>query len=208
MNETKKSGLPLPVLFVIGAGMMVGGWYFSKNPPASLANFYHSLEAQGIPLDFGKTISALGVFFMLFGVIRKFYFDPLDEAIDARTNELETTFSEAESLRADMNKMRTDYESRLAQTEAEAREQIQAQVREAQELGKQLRTEAAAQAEEMKRNAIAEIESEREKVMRDLQIRVVNLTLQATEKLLGENVDSEKNRKLVEEFIEKVEVPR
>ena len=103
--------------------------------------------------------------------------------------------------------MRSEYEARIAKTELDAREQIQAQLKEAQALAQQLKTEAAAQAEAMKRAASEDIANERDKVMRELQINVVNLTLQATEKLLGENVDSAKNRKLIEEFITKVEAP-
>ena len=42
--------------------------------------------------------------------------------------------------------------------------------------------------------------------MNELRLEVVNLTLAATEKLLGENMDSDKNRRLVQDFIDKVEV--
>lgn len=192
---------------VIGIVLMAGGFYVSKEDPFHMKPALETLEHQGIPLDPGKTVSAIGVFLILFQLIKSFYFNPLDEAIHNRTSELENTFSEAEGLRSEINQMRTDYEARLAKTEVEAREQIQTQVREAQALGQQLRAEAAAQAEEMKRSASSEIAAERDKVMRELQISVVNLTLQATEKLLGENVDSEKNRKLVEEFIQQVEAP-
>jgi F-type H+-transporting ATPase subunit b len=203
-SSTKSGGSILPGL-IAGIVLMVGGGVLKQvwHP-----EFLHTLEQQGIPLDPGKTVSAIGVFLILFGVIRVFFFQPLDDAINQRTHELETTFSEAESLRADMTKMRSEYESRLAKTEADAREQIQTQVKEAQALGQQLRAEAAVQVEEMKRKAADEIAQQRDKVMRDIQLSVVNLTLQATEKLVGENIDSEKNRKLVEEFIQKVEVPR
>ncbi|MFQ3586508.1 MAG: ATP synthase F0 subunit B [Fimbriimonadaceae bacterium] len=98
------------------------------------------------------------------------------------------------------------YERRLAETEAAAREQIQAQMRQAQETAAQLRAEAASQAEQLKRRALDEIETERQKALTDLRIYVVNMALGATEKLVGENVDTERNRKLVDEFIEKVEV--
>lgn len=205
-EPTKRSGAAIP-LIVIGLALMAGGGWLAMNPPEGLKGFYESLEHQGIALDFGKTISAIGVFMVLFQVIKGFFFNPLDEAIHNRTSELESTFSEAETLRSEIKTMRSEYETRIVKTELDAREQIQAQLKEAQALAQQLKTEAAAQAEEMKRAASADIANERDKVMRELQINVVNLTLQATEKLLGENVDSEKNRKLVEEFITKVEAP-
>lgn len=52
-----------------------------------------------------------------------------------------------------------------------------------------------------------EINLSKDKLMIELRTEVANLTLSATERILGENVDSAKNRKLVAEFIEKAEVP-
>jgi F-type H+-transporting ATPase subunit b len=66
--------------------------------------------------------------------------------------------------------------------------------------------EASAKADELVRKAQEEIALEKDKVLTQLRLEVVNLTLGATEKILGASVDDEKNRKLVQEFIEKAEV--
>lgn len=189
---------------VIGVVMMVGGWYLSKQMHGN--EFLTKLEEQGIPLDPGKTISAIGVFLILFPVIRSFFINPLADAIDERTSNLERTFSEAEDLRNEMTKMKQEYEQRLVQTEASAREQIQAQIREATTLRQTLMAEATAKADEMVKKAQEEIALEKDKVMTALRLEVVNLTLGATEKILGQSMDDEKNRRLVQEFIEKAEV--
>lgn len=187
-----------------GVVLMVGGAWFSKNVHLG---FQETLEHQGIPLDLGKTISTIGVFLILFPVVRFFFLTPLQEAISRRTNELEGTFSEAEELRREMTQLRTDYEKRLQETEASAREQIQSQIKEAQKLRSDLMAEAGAKADDMIRRATEEIDAQREKLLTELRVEVVNLTLGATERLLGENMDTEKNRRLVREFVEKVEVP-
>jgi F-type H+-transporting ATPase subunit b len=202
-NPQKSSGLPYIVKFIIGAALMVGGVFISN----ATADLRHTLEEKGIPLDLGITVSVIGVFLILIPVLNTYYFKPLADAINERTTALETTFSEAEDLRAEMAKMKSDYEQRLAATEAEARSQIQAQIKEAQELRKTLMAEASAKADELVKRAQDEIESEKQKVLGQLRSEVVNLTLAASEKILGENMDSDKNRRLVAEFIDKVEVP-
>lgn len=203
--EPKPSSLPKVLIsIVIGAIIMVAGaWFSTTQHPA----FQEKLAEQGIPLDLGKTIATIGVFIILFPVIDFFFLTPLRQAINERTTSLETTFSEAEQLRAEMTRMKTDYDRRLAETEAAAREQIQGQIKEAQALRSRLEAEAAARAEEMTRRASEEIESDRRRVMTELRLEVVNLTLGATEKLLGENMDTERNRKLINDFVNKVEVP-
>lgn len=188
----------------IGVVMMIGGWWLSKQMRGN--EFLTKLEEQGIPLDPGKTISAIGVFLILFPVIRSFFINPLADAIDERTSNLERTFSEAEDLRNEMTKMKQEYEQRLVQTEASAREQIQAQIREATALRQTLMAEATAKADELVKKAQEEIALEKDKVMTALRLEVVNLTLGATEKILGQSMDDEKNRRLVQEFIEKAEV--
>jgi F-type H+-transporting ATPase subunit b len=193
----------IAVAMVLGAGLMVGGTWLSKNWHP---DFLVSLEEQGIPLDLGKTVAVIGVFMLLFPIIKFFFLNPLMESINTRNSELENTFSEAENLRQEMSKMRTEYEQRLAQTEAQARETIQAQIREATQLRQQLMAEASAKADELVRKAQEEIALEKDKVLTQLRLEVVNLTLGATEKILGASVDDEKNRKLVQEFIEKAEV--
>lgn len=202
-RESSSAGKTI-VSVVIGIVLMVGGGYLAVNwhPP-----FMATLEAQGIPLNLGATISVIGVFLILFPVIKMFFVSPLSTAIHDRTSQLERTFAEAEELRAEMTSMRSEYEQRLAATEASAREQIQAQITEAQALRQQLMADAAAKAEEMVKKAQQEIEGEKNRVMSELRLSVVDLTLAATEKVLGENVDNEKNRRLVNEFIDKVEVP-
>lgn len=192
------------VSIIIGIALMFGGGYLAATWHPQ---FITDLAAQGIPINPGATISVIGVFLILFPVIKIFFVNPLSQAINERTTELERTFSEAEQLRAEMTAMRTEYEQRLASTEAQAREQIQAQIREAQNLRQELMAEASAKADQLVKKAQEEIEQEKNRVMTELRLHVVDLTLNATERLLGENVDSDRNRKLVNEFIDKVEVP-
>lgn len=189
---------------VIGAVLMVGGFWMYKNVDMP---FLHTLAEQGVPLNPGKTIATIGVFLILFKVIESFFITPLSEAINNRTQEIEGTFSEAESLRTEMTKMKSDYETKLAETEAAARAQIQDEIRKAQDMRTQLVAEATSKADELKKKAMDEIAAERERVVTGLRVQTVNLALNATQKVLGGNIDEARNRKLIEEFIETAEVP-
>ena len=204
-EQAKKSGSTTIFNIIIGAALMVGGWYLYKQ--GTFKGIEQSLEQMGIPLLIGKTISTVGVLLILFPVIKSFFITPLADAINDRNRELENTFSEAESLRKEMSDMKLAYDKRISDTEADAREKIQAQVREAQDLGAQLRADAVTVKEQMIAQAQEEISREKDKIMNELRIEVVNLTLGATEKILGESVSNDANRRLVAEFIEKAEVP-
>jgi F-type H+-transporting ATPase subunit b len=189
----------------VGVVLMLVGAYLSFNEIALPGQ--GAIRGLGIPADLGMTIATIGVFLVLFPVIKFFFVQPLDDAITDRTQSLESTFSEAENLRNEMQAMRTEYEQRIAATESNARDQIQSQIREAQNLRAQLMSEASARADEMVSRAHQEIEAEKVKAIAELRLQVVDLTLTAAERILGENMDNDRNRRLVNDFIDKVEVP-
>lgn len=165
------------------------------------------LKLPGLEINFGVAIAMAGVMIMLFPIIETYYTKPLGDAIYDRTKNLENTFSEAENLKAEMAKLKTDYEARLQETEAGARAKIQEEVKKAQDMRSQLMAEASAKADEMKKRAEADIQADRERMVSELRLQTVNLALNATSRILGENVDDARNRKLVEEFITTAEVP-
>jgi F-type H+-transporting ATPase subunit b len=200
MNNSKTTQILIGT--VIGIALMVGGMVVSK----ATHELQEKLMGMGLPIDPGKTIAVIGVFLILFPVIDFFYVKPLEDVISNRTKELENTFGEAESLRAQMGQLKSDYEQRLVKTEAEAREQIQAQIKEAQELRKTLTAEAIAKTEEMKRAAEVEIESQKKQVLGELRVHVATLSLQASEKIMKENLDTDRNRRLIDDFLSTVEV--
>jgi F-type H+-transporting ATPase subunit b len=107
-----------------------------------------------------------------------------------------------------MDQLKKDYEQRLAVTEASAKEQIQAQIREAQNLRQTLMTEATERADALLAQAQLEIEQEKTKALLEIRTSIVDLTLLATEKVIGESLNDARSKKLIEDFITQVEVAR
>ena len=205
-HAKESSGAPAAVLVVVGVLLVLLGGYASTHGELGLASTFEAFEKQGIPILLGKTISTIGVFLILFPVIKFFFLTPLGDAINERNSNLEQTFSEAESLRAEMTTMRNEYEGRLTAAEASAREHIEAQIKEAQNLRQTLMNEAATRADAMMEKAQQEIASEKERVLSGLRTQVVDLSLKAAERIVGENMDTDRNRRLVDEFVNGLEV--
>jgi len=182
-------------LAVIGAGIAIQG-------------FVETLKLGDLTINIGQSLSMAGVVILLFPVVKLFFTDPLGAAIHERNSQLEATFTDAENLRTEMQKMRSDYETKLTAAESKAREEIQTAIKDAQALRQTIMTEATERADELVKKAQAEIESEKAKLIVELRTKVVDLSLAAAEKVIGENMDTEKNRRLVQDFINNVEVAR
>lgn len=197
-ENSKKSGSPwtnviIGLIIVILAGAV-----------PQLRNF--DVPLPGIELHLGKTIAMIGMMILLFPLVKVFYVDPLEKAIKDRNESLEHTFEEAENLKQRMQELKASYESRLKAAEEEAREKIQTALAEAEQMKNQIIAEARTQAEEVRRRNEEELERAKEKMLVDLRTHVVELTLAATEKVVGKSVDPEKQRQLIDEFISTVEV--
>jgi len=202
-NEKKA---PMALFIIVGIALMFGGVAISNNPAVKSAMV--PLKEQGLPIDPGKSIAVIGVFLILFKVFDMFYFGPLREAINERNTALERSFSDAIDLREEIKKTKAEHDTQLTKIEQEARERIQASVKEAQDMRAGIMAEATSKADALVAKAHEEINREKDKVMVEIRQSAAALTMMATEKLLGESVDNERNRKLVAEFIEKAEVPR
>ncbi|KAA0229231.1 F0F1 ATP synthase subunit B [Fimbriimonadia bacterium ATM] len=161
---------------------------------------------SGLQLDLSKTFVSIGYFLVFAQVIASFFYQPLKSAIDERDRNLEATFSEAESLKSRMLELRSDYEKKLSQAESEARDKIQSALAEAQQMREQILLEARTLADEIRRRGQEDLERERQKMLVDLRAHVVELTLTATEKIVGETVDEGAQRKRIADFIDTVEV--
>lgn len=189
------------ILSIVGA---LAFWWLSTT--SFIEATTHVKILQDLNLNLQVACVQIGVVLLMFPVIEMAFIRPLKDALDARTRELEGTFAEADNLKARMEELKADYEQRLQTAEAEAREKIQAALSEASQMKEQIIAEARTQAEEIRSRTLADLEQERQKMMVDLRAHVVELTLTATERLIGSSMDEQKQRELVEHFIETAEV--
>lgn len=203
-TESKPSGSPIPGILV-GFALAIAGTYVAIHEDTMLPFQKGLRESQHIDINLGMTLATIGVLIAVFPIIRLFFVAPLHDAIHERNSNLEKTFTEAETLRSELDRLRTEYERRLADTEAQAREQIQSQIREAQQLRATLIDEATQRTNALVAQAEAEIAAERTRLIGDLRSYVVDLALAAAEKVVRENMDSDKNRRLIDAFIAEAE---
>jgi F-type H+-transporting ATPase subunit b len=143
-------------------------------------------------------------FVLLLVLLKRFLWTPVTSYLEQRQMDIAQTYDKVEHTRQEMERLRSEYEQRLASIEAEARAQIQQAVKEAQEVREHILAEARQQAEKMIRDAEEAIRYEREKALAEMRTQVVDLTLLATSRILQESVDDARHRKMVEDFIDQV----
>ena len=146
-------------------------------------------------------------FLALLWLLRKFLFKPVTEVLTSRQQEIRSSYQAADEDRATAAGLRQEYEQRLAGIEAEARQKIQAAIKEGQAHQAALLAEAREQAEKVLQRGQEELQRDYRKAMAQLRTDVVDLAIGSARKLIERSLDDATHRALVEGFIESIEVP-
>lgn len=160
------------------------------------------LAANLLSPNVGLIIWIALTFGLLLILLRKFAWGPITSALDERENRIQDSMDQAERALAEAKKVQADNTKARRESEAEA----QRLLREAREEAERLRSEEVGKTrekiQELQENAQAEIEREKQSALADLRREVADLAIQAAEKILSENLDDNRQRKLVDDFID------
>lgn len=150
---------------------------------------------------FWVIISALN-FVVFFALIWSFAFKPVSAMLSDRKARIEQGLKDAEQARRD----RESAEAERVATLSEARREANEILTRAQKVAQETRdADLAATREELERlrvRAAAEIEAEKVRAIADVRAEVADLALLAAGKVVGETMTGERQRRLVEEFLQ------
>ena len=97
--------------------------------------------------------------------------------------------------------MKEQYENTIGDAKEEAKSIIMKAHEDAESERAAIIKKAHEEADQKVAEADKEIENERKKVLRQAQSEIADLAIEAASKIVGANVDDEKNRRLVDEFL-------
>jgi len=156
-------------------------------------------------LSTNEIVAQVVSFLLLLTLLRIFAWKKLLKMLDDRRERIASEFRKIEDAQSAVEKLRADYDKRLAGIEAEARAKIQEAVAEGKKVSQEIREGARQEARTILDKAQENIEMEVSKAKQELKEKVVELTLGTTEKLLKEKITGEKDRKLASDFLDELE---
>ena len=152
----------------------------------------------------GLIIWTIITFLVVLFVLKKFAWPHLLAALDEREQRISDAIAAAEQARQESEEVLREHQQKLAAADEEAR-QIVAEAREAGANVRQtIVSQAREEAERMLDQARTSIESEKRAAIAELRRETANLAVQAAGALIDANLDDEKNRGLVDDFIDRI----
>ena len=140
-------------------------------------------------------------FGLLLLAAKNMVFVPIGKVIEERQSDIQKTYDQLDADQRQMQALRTEYEARLAAVEAEGRERITNMIKEAQATRDSVLSDANGRAHELISRAESEVAREKEQAMITLRKQVADLAIGAAERVIGDNLDQTRSRKLVDDFI-------
>ena len=153
----------------------------------------------------GLMIWTLLLFGITMWVLSKVAFPRIQEALDKRANLIRESIDEAEKTREEASKILEEYRARLK----EAREQADEIIARARKTAETTTAEAAEQGRDKREELLAaarrDIEAETRRSLERIRKEVADLTVLTTEKVTRKSLDSEDQKRLIEEALAEVD---
>ncbi len=143
----------------------------------------------------------LVTFLILFLLLKKFAFGPIVSMLDERHRKINQGLELTHQLEAEKQKLDEEASKILHATRQEADKILTDAHQEAGSIVKQAEERAASKAETMQRDAEARLAQDIESARQGLETEMADLVAEATEKILGEKMDSQKDQSLIKQAL-------
>jgi F-type H+-transporting ATPase subunit b len=154
-----------------------------------------------LALKWNLWVWTLLTFGVMFGLLAKFAFKPIAQALDRRGETIKKSIEQAEKQRADAKKLMDDYQKQLAEARNEAGKIIE----EARQLGERVRKEVVeksnAEASAAVQRAQEEIQRQKDKGIQEMKDTIAALSVQIASKVIEKELNEATHRQLVENLI-------
>jgi len=150
----------------------------------------------------------LVVFGITFFIVWKFFMPKIFAAVEAREKALEDAIAGAKADREAAAKLLAEHQAALEATRGEAQKTIA----DARAVGEKMRVElletTRKEQAEMLDRARRDIEGEKEKAIAILRREAVEMAIAGAGRVIDENLDNDKNRKLVDSYLASIATPK
>jgi len=164
-----------------------------------MAPVFLGISALGFNLP--ALVSNLITFTLLLVVFRLFLYKPLLKVLDERKQRIQEGLDASDEAKRRLSETEQDVAKELDR----ARQEGQAQIAQAQQIAARIQEEARQQAredgEKLLERARGEIQLERDAAIASIRGEFADLTITAAERVIKEELDAKKHRKLIEDVL-------
>lgn len=161
-------------------------------------------ENTGLTINLFWVIVAAVNFVVFLGVIYLIFFKPVSRLLEQRRSKIEQGLRDADVAREERENASAERLAAITEARREAEDILTRAQKVADEARQRDIAETRTQLEQMRTQAAADIAAEKDRALADVRSQVAELALAAASRVVGETMTSEREKRLVNEFLTEV----
>jgi len=157
------------------------------------------LESLGINL--GLLVSQLVNFTLLAVLLYLLLYKPVLRMLAQRKERIARSMADVDAAREAAGKAQQEYDRKIAEAQRKAQEIIAQAAQASDKVGADIKAEAQREADAIRQKAREEAEQERAHILAEVQSQIAGLSMAATERVLGQGIDANTQRNLIDGFL-------
>ena len=143
-------------------------------------------------------------FIILVLILKRVAWKPILTELDNREKQIADSLNKAEQAKKDAQKILEENQASLAKAEEESKKIIDESRGFADNLKEHMLKESKDQQQKIIEDASAEIERKKNAAFEELKNQIADISIIAAEKIMKENIDADKNKKIVEKYLTEI----
>ncbi len=157
-----------------------------------------------ISINLWDTLISLANLLILFLIVKKFLFKPVQRMLAKRQAAIDEVYSLANGAKENAERDQAYWKEKREDAEAEADAIMQRATSKANKRGDKILSDAKDKADEIIRQAEIEAELERKKAYDGIKREIVDVSTALAEKMISREIKEDDHRGLINSFIEKI----
>jgi F-type H+-transporting ATPase subunit b len=138
-------------------------------------------------------------------ILKKFAWAPIMGVLEERRQKIKSEFDQIETDKSDAAALKADFEAKLKDIDNISRQKLTEAVNEGQKIAAEIKEKGREEAKGIITRAKSELDRDVLKARAALKEDMVSMTIAAAEKIISARMDDSENRRLISDFIDRVE---
>lgn len=152
-------------------------------------------------IEIGQVIAQIISFLILLWILKRYAWKPLLQMMEERRHLIKSEFDEIERGKQKLLREEEEYNKKIHDIDLYAHKKVQESVEKGKLVAGEIQQKALGEAREIIQKAKEDSHNEVLKAKAQLKDELVNMTLAATQQVLRAELDQEKQKKLIRDFI-------
>lgn len=160
------------------------------------------MELNFVSLDTWTLIFTWLNLLILFLIVKKLFFKPMQKMLSEREKEISSSYERADTREKEAEKLKASYEEKISHAEGEAEKIVSNAVAGAEARSGAIVKEAEEKASAMIERAQKSIEAQRETAFSELKEDVSSMAVEIAKKIIERDIDEKDHERLINEALE------